>query len=81
MFLPLGVSLGILILMLIKYSEIMFPYYFYRLRWNVGLKFFAYIFLAVSGYYWLANFDATSDEIINVQKQFESFATYPTRDA
>lgn len=78
LFLPAWIFFGIFLLIMIKAFEIFHPDLFFRLRWNIGAKFFAYIFLGISWYYWIAHFDVTSQQFEAMKEQFEYFATYPT---
>lgn len=77
---PIWVFVWVSILALIKYFEVMHPNLFYKSKWNIGVKFFATVFLCVSTYFWFTNFDKVKNDTINLSKQVEVLWTLPSRD-
>lgn len=52
----------------------------YKLKWNIGLKFFAVSFLVVSSYYWFLNFDKTQEDFVEMNDKMELLGTVPAKD-
>lgn len=70
-YLPIWVFLWILILSLIKFTEVIYPNFYFRLKINSWLKFFATMFLVISSYFWILNFDKVKEDTQNLTKQIE----------
>ena len=56
-YLPIWIFVWMLLLMFIKYSEIMYPEKYFMGKWNIWFRFFSILFLTVSGYFWMQNLD------------------------
>ncbi len=77
---PIGVFVWVLVLALIKYIEVMHPNIFYKSKWNVGVKFFATVFLCISSYFWFTNFDKVKSDTIDLTKQVEILWTISSKE-
>lgn len=77
---PIWVFVWVFILAGIKYFEVMHPNIFYRTKWNIGIKFFATVFLCVSTYFWFTNFDKVKNDTINLTKQIEVLWTLSSKE-
>lgn len=80
-YVPIWVFIWIVALATIKYTEVMHPDFFYRLKWNTGVKFFATLFLCISAYFWFGNFDKVKNDTIHLTQQVEVLWTLPVKDA
>lgn len=78
--LPIWVFIWIFTLFLIKYVEVMYPNFFYKLRWNIWVKFFAILFLSVSSYYWMTNFDKVKQDSMSLSQKIEFLWTIQSRE-
>lgn len=79
-YLPIGVFIGILMLFLVKYTESMYPSFYFRQKWNIWFKFFAIMFLAVSSYFWFQNFDEVINKTKDLSSKVEVLWTLPTKN-
>ena len=77
---PIWVFVWVFVLALMKYFEVMHPNIFYRSKWNIGIKFFATVFLCVSSYFWFTNFDKVKSDTINLTKQVEILWTISSKE-
>lgn len=79
-YLPIWVFFWILILASIKYYEVIYPNIFYKLKWNVWIKFFAITFLSISTYFWFLNFDQVKQDTIELTKKIEILWTMQSKE-
>lgn len=79
-YLPIGVFIGIFILSIIKANEVMYPNIFYKLKWNLGIKFFAIVFLSISSYFWFSNFDKVKWDTANLTAQIKVLGTISSKE-
>ncbi len=77
---PIWVFVWVFILAVIKYFEVIHPTIFYKSKRNIGVKFFATLFLCVSTYFWFTNFDKVKNDTINLTKQVEVLWTLPSKE-
>jgi len=77
---PVWVFLWIFTLASIKFFEVVYPNIFYKLKWNVGLKFFAIVFLSISTYFWFSNFDKVKQDTASLSKQIEFLWTISSKE-
>lgn len=80
LYLPIWVFLWVLTMASIKYFEVVYPTIFYKLKWNVWIKFFAIVFLCISTYFWFSNFDKVREDTQNLSKQVEFLWTIPSKE-
>lgn len=77
---PIGVFVWVFVLAFMKYFEVMHPNIFYKSKWNIGIKFFATVFLCISSYFWFTNFDKVKSDTINLTKQVEILWTISSKE-
>lgn len=77
---PIWVFVWILTLSIIKWFEVIYPNGFYKLKWNVWLKFFAVVFLSISSYYWFTNFDKVAWDTANLTNQIKVLWTLSSKE-
>lgn len=77
---PIWVFVWVFVLALMKYFEVMHPNIFYKSKWNIGIKFFATVFLCISSYFWFTNFDKVKSDTINLTKQVEILWTISSKE-
>jgi len=80
LYMPIWVFLWVFILAFIKYFEVVYPTIFYKLKWNVWIKFFAIVFLSVSTYFWFMNFDKVKEDTQVLSKQVEFLWTISSKE-
>lgn len=79
-YLPIWVFIGIFTLSIIKANEVMYPNIFYKLKWNVGIKFFAIVFLCISSYFWFSNFDKVKGDTADLTAQIKVLWTISSKE-
>lgn len=79
-YLPIWVFLWVFILSAMKYFEVVSPNIFYRQKWNIGIKFFATLFLCISTYFWFSNFDKVKQDTVKLTNQIEVLGTISSKE-
>lgn len=80
LYFPVWVFIWILILTIIRYTEVIHPSTFYKSKWNVWINFFAILCLCVSSYFWFINFDKAKNDAILFTKQIETLWTISSKE-
>ncbi len=77
---PIWVFVWIFILSVIKWAEVIYPNVFYRIKWNIWLKFFATLFLCISSYFWFSNFDKAKMDTADLTNQVKVLWTISSKE-
>ena len=80
-YMPIWVSLGVILFFVVIYSEFIYPNLYFESRWNLWLKFFAILFLSISTYFWFTNVDELKKDSMEAFIYVEKLWTIKTKDA
>ncbi|MDD4151552.1 MAG: hypothetical protein PHR68_02980 [Candidatus Gracilibacteria bacterium] len=80
-YLPIGVFLGLLFLLMIKGFEFYYPDLYFRGKTNLGLKFFATLILIMSSYFWLISDTNSKAELSHAIDQVKQVGIMPSDKA
>lgn len=79
-YMPIWVSLWIVLFSIVTYSSYLFPNLYYKSKLNLWLKFFAILFLSVSSYFWFTNLDEVKKDWEKAMQYVEKLWIIKTRD-